>query len=94
MTTTASILMSSTVALSSVAMLILPSSANAADVNVHTYGARPVVVAPAPRVYVAPAHRVYVAPARAAVVGPRCVTRSARVWVNGRYIYRTVRQCI
>jgi hypothetical protein len=80
------ILLSSTVALSSVAMLILPSGASAADINVYTYGPRPVVVAPAPR--------VYVAPARTAVVGPRCVTRSARVWVNGRYIYRTVRQCI
>ena len=83
---TTSILLSATVALSSVPMLILPSSASAADINVYTYGARPVVVAPAPR--------VYVAPARSAVVGPRCVTRSARVWINGRYIYRTVRQCI
>jgi hypothetical protein len=78
--------LSATIVLSSVAMLILPSAASAADVTVYTYGARPVVVAPAPR--------VYVAPARIAVVGPRCVTRSARVWVNGRYIYRTVRQCI
>jgi hypothetical protein len=78
--------LSATIALSSVAMLILPSAASAADVTVYTYGARPVVVAPAPR--------VYVAPARTAVVGPRCVTRSARVWVNGRYIYRTVRNCV
>jgi hypothetical protein len=78
--------LSATIVLSSVAMLILPSAASAADVTVYTYGARPVVVAPAPR--------VYVAPARIAVAGPRCVTRSARVWVNGRYIYRTVRQCI
>jgi hypothetical protein len=86
--------LSATIALSSVAMLILPSAASAADVTVYTYGARPVVVAPAPRVVVAPAPRVYVAPARTAVVGPRCVTRSARVWVNGRYIYRTVRNCV
>ncbi len=78
--------LSATIALSSVAMLILPSAASAADVTVYTYGARPVVVAPAPR--------VYVAPARTAVVGPRCVTRSARVWVNGRYIYRTVLNCV
>jgi hypothetical protein len=68
-----------------VAMLILPSRASAADINVYTYGPRPVVVAPAPRAYVAPARTV---------VGPRCITRSARVWVNGRYIYRAVRQCI
>jgi hypothetical protein len=67
-------------------MLILPSGASAADINVYTYGARPVVVAPAPR--------VYVAPARAAVVGPRCVTRTGRVWVNGRFVYRSVRHCI
>jgi hypothetical protein len=46
-------------------MLILPSGASAAGINVYTYGARPVVVAPAPR--------VYVAPARAAVVGPRSI---------------------
>jgi hypothetical protein len=79
-------LLSSTVALSSVAMLLLPSGARPADVNVYTYGARPVLVAPAPR--------VYVAPPRATVVGPRCVTRSTRVWVNGRYIYKTARHCI
>lgn len=79
-------LLSSAVALSSVAMLILPSSASAADINVYTYGPRPVVVAPAPR--------VYVAPARAAVVGPRCVVRTGRVWVNGRFVYRSVRHCI
>jgi len=83
---TTSILLSSAVALSSVAMLILPSGASAADINVYAYGPRPVVVAPAPR--------VYVAPARTVVVGSRCVVRSARIWVNGRYIYRTVRQCI
>ena len=77
---------SSIFALSSVAMLFLPSVARAADVNVYSYGARPAFVAPAPR--------VYVAPPRAVVVGPRCVTRSARVWINGRYIYRTARHCI
>jgi hypothetical protein len=77
--------LSSAVALSSVAMLVLPTGASAADINVYAYGPRPVVVAPAPR--------VYVAPASTAVVGPRCVTRSARVWVNGKYIYRTVRHC-
>ena len=85
MSTTRTVL-SATLALSSLAIFILPSGASAADVTVYTYRARPVVVAPAPR--------VYVAPARVTVVGPRCVARSARVWVNGRYIYRTVRQCV
>jgi hypothetical protein len=42
---------------------------------------------------VAPATRVYVGPAAAVAVAPRCVTRSVRVWVDGRYIYRTVRHC-
>lgn len=79
-------LLSSTIALSSVGLLAIPSSASAADVNVYAYGPRPVLVAPAPR--------VYVAPTRAVVVAPRCVTRTARIWVAGRYVYRAVRDCI
>jgi hypothetical protein len=65
------------------AMLAAPSSANAADVYV--YGARPVAVVPAPRVYVAPASTV--------TVTPSCATRSVRVWTGDRYVYRTVRVC-
>ena len=49
--------------------LAIPTTAGAADINI--YGPRPVVVAPAPR--------VYVAPARTVVVTPRCVTHTARV---------------
>ncbi len=79
-------LLSSAIALSSAAMLFIPSVAYARDVNVYTYGPRPVIVAPGPR--------VFVAPPRAVVVAPRCVTRSARVLVNGRYVYRTVRHCV
>ena len=59
-------------------------AAHAADLEVDVYR-RPVYVAPAPR--------VYVAPARVVTVGPGCVTRRARVWVDGHYITRTVRRC-
>jgi hypothetical protein len=72
-------------ALGSLAALAVPSPASAADVNVYTYGYRPVIVAPPPRVYVKPAGVV--------TVGPRCVTRSVRVWVAGRWVYRNVRTC-
>jgi hypothetical protein len=71
--------------LGSAAMLGLSHNAQAADVTVYTYGPRAPLVAPATRVYVGPAGAVAVA--------PRCVTRSVRVWVDGRYIYRTVRRC-
>jgi hypothetical protein len=80
-----SFLLLSTAALSSAALFAIPSRASAADVSVYAYGPRPVLVAPAPR--------VYVAPARTVVVAPRCVTRSARIWVAGRYVYRAVRTC-
>ncbi len=36
---------------------------------------------------------VFVAPARVVTVGPACVTRTARVWVDGRTVTRTVRTC-
>jgi hypothetical protein len=36
---------------------------------------------------------VYVAPARVMTVAPACVTRTARVWVDGRTVTRTVRSC-
>jgi hypothetical protein len=67
------------------AAFALPSAAEA-DVSIYAYGPRPVLVAPAPR--------VYVAPARTVTVGPSCVTRSVRIWVDGRYVYRNVRTCL
>jgi hypothetical protein len=78
-------LLSSIAALCPLAVLAVPFTAGAADINVYTNGPRPVIVDPAPRVYVRPAGVV--------TVGPRCVTRSVRVWVAGRYVYRNVRVC-
>jgi hypothetical protein len=79
-------LLPSIAALGPMMAFAIPSGAGAADVNIYAYGPRPVYVAPPPRVYVRPAGVV--------TVSPRCVTRSVRVWVNGRYAYRTVRSCI
>lgn len=77
------LILSSAGVLGSVAMLAMPSGASVADVYVTR--PRAVVVAPAPR--------VYVAPSRTVAVSSGCATRTARVWVDGRYIYRTVRTC-
>ncbi len=64
-----SLCVSAAAALTAAVFLAIPTTAGAADINI--YGPRPVVVAPAPR--------VYVAPARTVVVTPRCVTHTARV---------------
>jgi hypothetical protein len=74
-------LFSAAPALGSVAALAIPSGASLADVYV--VRPRPIVVAPAPRAYVAPA----------VAVSSSCATRSVRVWVDSRYVYRAVRVC-
>lgn len=82
---TTRVILPSIAALGSLTALVMPSAARAADVTVYAYGPRPVLVAQAPRVYVRPAGVV--------TVSPSCVTRSVRVWVAGRYVYRNVRAC-
>ena len=44
-------------------------------------------------VFVARAPRVAVARAGVVTIGPACATRTMRVWVAGRFVYRSVRAC-
>ena len=69
-------------AVAAAATFAFPADAAA---DVYVVRPRPIVVAPPPP------PGVYVAPA--APVTPVCTTRTVRVWVNGAYTYRAVRNC-